>query len=101
MPAGAVRIDRRTRWGNPYRISPEATREEVIRRYRAYLRGRIRSGAIPLRKIAALHGKPLACWCHPKPCHGEVLAEEAARAHHRLEAGRAAAASPAPEGPGE
>ncbi len=28
--------------------------------------------------IKALHGKTLACWCAPKPCHGDVLAKIAA-----------------------
>ena len=33
--------------------------------------------ALALR-LAALHGKPLACWCAPLPCHGQVLARAAA-----------------------
>ena len=28
--------------------------------------------------LAALYGKPLACWCAPLPCHGQVLARAAA-----------------------
>lgn len=86
VPEGAVRIDRKTRWGNPYPITAEAPREEVIRRYKAFLWGRIRSGAISEGDLAALHGKRLACWCHPRACHGEVLVAAAAWAHRQLQA---------------
>ena len=34
---GVVRIDRKSRWGNPFRIGPHGNREEVIRRYRRWL----------------------------------------------------------------
>ena len=45
---GAVRIDRRTRFGNPYRIGRHGTREQVIALYRAELWRRIRAGEISL-----------------------------------------------------
>ena len=86
---GAVRIDRRTKWGNPYRIGP-ATREEVIERYRRWLWRRIRTGEVSLEELAALDGKRLACHCAPLPCHGEVLARAAAWAASVLAARRAA-----------
>ena len=75
---GVVRIDRRTRFGNPYRIGRHGTREQVIERYRAELWRRIRTGEVSLEELAALHGKTLACHCAPLPCHGEVLARATA-----------------------
>ena len=33
---------------------------------------------VNLKHEPALHGKPLACWCAPLPCHGQVLARAAA-----------------------
>ena len=75
---GVVRADRRTRWGNPFRISARAGREEAIERYRRWLWRRIREGEVSLEELAGLHGKTLACWCHPKPCHCNVLARAAA-----------------------
>ena len=87
---GAVRIDRRTKWGNPFRIGKHGTREEVIARYRAELWRRIRAGRVSLEELAALHGKSLACHCAPLPCHGEVLAHAAAWAASVLAARRAA-----------
>ena len=84
VAAGAVRIDRRTRWGNPFRIGEHGSRAEVVARYRADLWRRIRAGEIALADLAALDGRPLACWCAPEPCHGEVLARAAAWAAARL-----------------
>ena len=87
---GVVRADRRTRWGNRFVIGRHGTREEVIERYRRRLWQRIREGEVSLEELAGLHGKTLACWCHPKPCHCNVLARAAAWAVSVL-AGRKAA----------
>ncbi len=67
---GTVRIDRRSQWGNRFRICPDGPRDEVIARYRADLWRRIRAAKVGLDELAALHGKPL-------PCHGQVLARAA------------------------
>ena len=75
---GAVLIDRRTRWGNPFVIGRDGTRPQVIVRYRADLWRRIRAGEIPLAELAALNSRRLACHCAPRPCHGLVLARAAA-----------------------
>ena len=83
-----VRIDRRTRWGNPFVIGRHGSREEVIERYRAWLWRKVKSGGISLSELAALNGKTLACHCHPLPCHGDVLAKAASWAHARLAADR-------------
>ena len=68
-----VRIDRRTRWGNPFHIGRHGSRAVVIRRYRAWLWERVLRGHFSLEDLARLHGKTLACHCHPLPCHGQVL----------------------------
>ena len=73
-----VLIDRRTKWGNPFRIGPDGSREEVIARYRADLWRRIRDGEIAIEELAAIAHCWYACWCLPRPCHGEVLARAAA-----------------------
>ena len=79
-----VLIDRRTKWGNPFRIGPSCSREQAIARYRADLWRRIRAGEIALEELAALDGCWLACWCEPLPCHGQVLARAAAWASQQL-----------------
>ena len=79
-----VLVDRRTKWGNRFRIGRDGTRGEVIARYRADLWGRIRAGEITLEQLAEMDGMRLACWCHPLPCHGHVLARAAAWAASAL-----------------
>ena len=75
---GIVRVDRATKWGNPFRIGRHGSRIEVIERYRRDLWRRIRAGEVDLDELAALDGRDLACWCAPSPCHGEVLSRAAA-----------------------
>ncbi len=73
-----VLIDRRTRWGNKFRIGRHGSREQVIALYRADLWRRIRAGEIALEELAALESCWLACHCDPLPCHGHVLERAAA-----------------------
>lgn len=68
-----VRVDRHTRWGNPFRVGREGSRYDVIRRYAAYLM----SQPELLADLPTLHGKTLACWCAPDACHAEVLRAKA------------------------
>ena len=70
-----VLIDRRSKWGNPFRIGPDQDREQAIARYRVHLWRRIHAGEIALEELAALDG----CWlaCEPLPCHGDILARAA------------------------
>ncbi len=72
-----VLIDRRSKWGNPFRIGPDQDREHAIARYRVHLWRRIHAGEISLEELAALDGCWLACWCDPLPCHGDILARAA------------------------
>ena len=82
---GLVRIDRRTRWGNPWIVGRHGTRAEVIARYRVDLWRRIRADEIALEDLAALESKILCCWCRPAlPCHGDVLARAATWSASRL-----------------
>ena len=59
--AGVVRIDRRTRWGNPFVIGRDGDRAGVIELYRRDLWRRIRAGEIGLEDLAALNSKTLLC----------------------------------------
>jgi len=71
-PSERVRIDRRSKWGNPFRIGVDGDRAQVIALYRASLRELPTIVVTALR--AELRGKMLGCWCAPLPCHGDVLA---------------------------
>ena len=68
VPSQIVRIDRKSKWGNPYRMRSERERMDVIKKYTYYL---LDSGLV--NDLHELEGKWLACWCYPKPCHGNVL----------------------------
>jgi len=68
VPSQIIRIDRKSKWGNPYRIRSERERMDVIKKYTYYL---IDSELV--NDLHELEGKWLACWCYPKPCHGNVL----------------------------
>ena len=59
VPDGAVPIGRGTPFGNPFLVADHGRQQAIA-------------------EIAALHGKDLACFCAPRPCHGEVLVKAAA-----------------------
>lgn len=80
VPRNAVRIDRGTPFGNPFRVA-EHGRRQAIELFRLWLwRKRLDGGRDreAIAEIAALHGRDLACFCAPRPCHGEVLIKAAA-----------------------
>jgi len=65
------------KWGNPYSHLDGTlakfkvdTREEAIERYAEYIQTR----PDLLLALRELKGKILGCWCAPKACHGQVLA---------------------------
>jgi len=72
----AVRIDRSTRYGNPFILDEDGDRDEVCDAYeRHYL---VRKPSITSRIDAGeLTGKVLVCHCYPQRCHGNCLAAEA------------------------
>lgn len=65
-----VDISRRGKWGNPYRIGRDGTRAEVIAKYEVWIKGQPQLMAA----LPELKGMVLGCHCHPRPCHGDVLA---------------------------
>jgi len=64
-----VYIGRPSKWGNPFEISLDQNREQVLEKYEVWLRGNEKL----LADLEELRGKTLGCWCFPKPCHGNVL----------------------------
>jgi hypothetical protein len=82
MPANTVKVDRSTRWGNPYRVKG-CSAETSVRAFESeltwYLSGKdcIPSKTVEIREaLKTLRGKNLACWCPlGQPCHADVLLE--------------------------
>lgn len=59
-----------SKWANPFNLKsyPRGTSLPMYRQY-------IIEHPELLSNLHELSGKTLACWCHPEPCHGDVLIE--------------------------
>ena len=79
---GDIRIDRQTEFGNEFIIGRDGSRADVIAKFEAAERARLAdpgpAGEERRRKVRAMHGRRLFCWCAPQPCHGNVYAKLAA-----------------------
>lgn len=83
MPPNTVKVDRTTKWGNPFRVDDNWNAAGVVAAFRLWLllspnfstpwpdrRQRL------LDRLSELRGKNLACWCPTgQPCHADVLLE--------------------------
>ena len=58
-----------SKWANPYRIGHDGTREQVLAKYEAYVRGR----PDLMAALPEIAGRVLLCWCAPSACHGNTL----------------------------
>lgn len=72
IPPGAVYVGRPSKWGNPFVIGPDGTREEVYEKYVRYF-----EDSDLMWDLHEIRGKDLVCWCAPETCHAEFLLEEA------------------------
>ncbi|UJW32519.1 DUF4326 domain-containing protein [Saccharothrix sp. AJ9571] len=70
-----IYIGRPSKWGNPFLIGRDGSRDEVIDRYETWI---LAQPAL-LAALGELRGKVLGCWCTPRRCHGHVLARLATR----------------------
>jgi len=88
----AVIVDRRTKWGNPYRVgglaivTSDGRERQVLRDlspamavhlYRLWVwNWDIADLSHPVLNVGELAGRDLACWCPlDAPCHADVLLE--------------------------
>lgn len=91
MPPNTVKVDRSTRWGNPfvvgetYPVIEEGNADailaeekclsaaEAVSMFRSWVSS---EHGWDQEQIDVLSGKNLACWCRPgDPCHADVLLE--------------------------
>lgn len=96
MPPNTVKVDRSTRWGNPFSIQAAIDwgftntakgAAFVVECFRTWIGGghdadsmwmgpESEKARAPFADLAPLRGKNLACWCKPgAPCHADVLLE--------------------------
>jgi hypothetical protein len=95
MPSDTAKIDRSTKWGNPFKVGRDAvhpesgitvsvgSKETAIALFALYLRT---AGGAEIVDAARreLRGKDLACWCHSgDACHGDILLTVANARHVR------------------
>lgn len=63
-----VYIGRGSKWGNPFKIGKDGTREEVIKKYKDWF---MKTDLI--LHLSELKWKRLGCYCKPLACHGDFL----------------------------
>jgi hypothetical protein len=68
LPDGSCYIGRGSRWGNPFKIGPDGTRDEVIAKYVEWYKT---SGLDAY--LGEIRARNLVCWCAPQRCHGNFL----------------------------
>lgn len=80
MPPNTVSVARPTKWGNPFKVTPERSQLSAVGAFRTWLAVDGCTAGIQERKkwvlehLEELRGKNLACWCKPNSaCHADVL----------------------------
>lgn len=62
-----------SKWGNPFVLQDDSDAE--LQRSLNAFRAWVVSQPELMNSLDELQGKRLGCWCAPKACHGDVLAE--------------------------
>jgi hypothetical protein len=62
-------------FGNPFRMGNGTSREDAVQSFQRYFTERIEKDSEFRRRALALKGKRLGCFCKPKACHGDVIAD--------------------------
>lgn len=65
-----VYIGRGSKWGNPFVIGQDGSRDEVIEKYHEWILTQPQ-----IKDLEELRGKRLGCFCKPNRCHGDILVE--------------------------
>ena len=74
-PTDAMYVGRPSKWGNPFVIGRDGTREEVLVKYRKHVDDLRHTSDLFIADLVELRGKDLICWCAPLACHADVLLE--------------------------
>ena len=62
-------------WANPYKITENQSREQVLQLYSEYIEKKLESDNNLVKELLHLKGKKLGCWCKPECCHGDILVD--------------------------
>ena len=71
-PPDAVRVDRKSPYGNPFVIGADGDRATVIAKHEAWWFEDAQAD-LRARALHELRGRDLACWCAPEACHADLL----------------------------
>ena len=88
IPENCIYIGRPTKWGNPYKLNEDGTREEVLQKYRNYLEVVLLYNP---HFLDELKGKDICCWCpifknnKYYNCHGDIILEFLNKDNHRID----------------
>ena len=62
-------------FGNPFMLTESVSRVSILMQYELWFYDRLARDPEFKRRIHELKGKVLGCFCHPKLCHGHIIAE--------------------------
>jgi hypothetical protein len=62
-------------FGNPFRMGNGTSRDDSVQKFQKYFTDRIGKDSEFRRRVLELKGKRLGCFCKPKACHGDVIAD--------------------------
>mmetsp|Transcript_14731 Transcript_14731/g.19309 ORF Transcript_14731/g.19309 Transcript_14731/m.19309 type:complete len:475 (-) Transcript_14731:153-1577(-) len=90
-----------SKWQNPFNLK-KFGRDKCLDMYENY----ILTHSTLFSEIVELDGKSLGCWCHPEPCHGDVLIrllqrQKAKKSEDKIEIVTDLSQSNEPEDPGK
>jgi hypothetical protein len=71
----SVYIGRPSLFGNPFTIGFDGDRRKVISDFTVYFYDKLAFEDEFRQKVHELAGKTLLCYCYPKACHGDVIAD--------------------------
>jgi hypothetical protein len=79
LPVNSYKVDRTTPLGNPFFMESESLRDEVCNKFEAYFKTNgLNAPTIFYLQELLDHAKEqdikLLCWCHPKRCHADTIA---------------------------
>lgn len=79
----AIKVDRSSVLGNPFYMADESKRDAVCDKYETYFKKKIEDGldvafineVNRINELSQEHDVTLLCWCYPKRCHAETIAD--------------------------
>ena len=62
-------------FANPFKITASLTRDQAVEQYKTHIQDKVNKSQELKELLLSYKGKNLGCWCHPEPCHANILVE--------------------------